>query len=355
MKVTIYDIASRAGVSPGTVSKVLNNNGKLLPETRDRVLQTVKELNYQPNVAASSLKKKQTYTIRLIVPDITNPYYSALARAVEDEALLHDYTVIIASTDNNPEREQTQVSRLKPYGLDGYIITTNANELSPSLRHLLASGERVVFVDRKVDVESYSARCTRIATDHRKGGYLAATHLLKAGHRNIAILSEPLYLLTTDERLKGFFDAFRERGIDTSSISIHAKGFGIQAGHALANQIIHEQQLPTAVFASNDLIAIGAMQELLQMGVRIPDDVSMVGYDDIAMAAHVVPPLTTVAQPIEEMGKLAVQCLLQGRQVGKHATSNEESASEMILEPHLMIRSSVRNTRTQVSTREMDV
>lgn len=338
MKVTIYDIAMRAGVSPSTVSKVLNNNGKLLPKTRERVLKAVQELNYQPNIAASSLKKKQTYTIGLIVPDITNPYYSALARAVEDEALRQDYTVLIASTDNNSEREQIQVNRLQPYGLDGYIITANANELSPPLERLLESGERVVFVDRKVQVEtSFSSSCVRITTDHRRGGYLAASHLIEAGHTQIAVLSEPLYLLTTDERLNGFFEAFLERGMDTSSISIYAKGFGIEAGHALANQIIHEKRLPTAVFASNDLIAIGAMQELHQMGIRIPDDVSIIGYDDIAMAAHVVPPLTTVAQPIEEMGRLAVQCVLQNRETDKCEKSN----GEIILEPNLIVRSSV--------------
>lgn len=344
MKVTIYDIAMRAGVSPSTVSKVLNNNGKLLPETRERVLRAVQELNYQPNIAASSLKKKQTYTIGLIVPDITNPYYSALARAVEDEALRQDYTVLIASTDNNPEREQTQVNRLGPYGLDGYIITANANELSPPLERLLESGERVVFVDRKVQVEAFSSRCTRITTDHRRGGYLAASHLIEAGHTHIAVLSEPLYLLTTDERLNGFFEAFLEHGLDTSSISIYAKGFGIEAGHALANQIIHDKSLPTAVFASNDLIAIGAMQELYQMGIRIPEDVSIIGYDDIAMAAHVVPPLTTVAQPIEEMGRLAVQCVLQNREVDKCEQSNQSNQShgEIILEPNLVVRSSVR-------------
>jgi len=341
MKVTIYDIAMRAGVSPGTVSKVLNDKGRLLPETRDRVLKTVQELNYQPNIAASSLKKKQTYTIGLIVPDITNPYYSALARAVEDEALRHDYTVLIASTDNNPEREQTQIHRLEPYGLDGYIITTNANELSSSIQHLLDAGERVVFVDRKVNVQAYSQSCVRVATDHRKGGYLAASHLLESGHTKIAVLSEPLYLLTTDERLNGFFESFLERGLDTSSISIYAKGFGIEAGHALANQIMHEKHLPTAIFSSNDLIAIGAMQELHQMGIRIPDDVSIVGYDDIAMAAHVVPALTTVAQPIEEMGSLAVQSLLQLRSDGK----NSEFRSEIILQPSLIVRSSVCTTK----------
>lgn len=351
MKVTIYDIATRAGVSPGTVSKVLNNNGKLLPETRYKVLQIIQELNYQPNIAASSLKKKQTYTIGLIVPDITNPYYSTLARAVEDEALRHDYTVLIASTDNKPEREQAQIHRIQPYGLDGYIITANASELSSSLQHLLESGERVVFVDRKVNAEGFRSNCVRIVTDHRKGGYLAATHLIETGHTHIAVLSEPLYLLTTDDRLNGFFDAFLERGMDTSTISIYAKGFGIEAGHALANQIIHEKQLPTAVFASNDLIAIGAMQELHQMGIRIPDDVSIVGYDDITMAAHVVPPLTTVAQPIEEMGKLAVQALLQIRD----ENHDGKQTGEIVLEPTLITRSSVRNVLGLKNPREMDI
>lgn len=340
MKVTIYDIATRARVSPATVSKVLNNTGKLLPDTRERVLATVRELNYQPNIAASSLKKKQTYSIGLIVPDITNPYYSALARAVEDEAMRHDYTVLIASTDNDPNREDTQIHRLSPYNLDGYIITTSASEMRQPIERLLEAGQRVVFLDRHVQVNALPSRYVRIATNHLEGGYLAAKHLLDRGHTKITVLSEPLYLLATDERLKGFFQAFRERGVDTSSISIHAKGFGIEAGHTLAKQIIHDKELPTAIFASNDLIAIGAMQQLHEIGLRIPQDISIIGYDDIAMASHVFPPLTTVAQPIAEMGRLAVQSIFQS---GWEELGGGVAGDDKIFQPRLVVRNSVQD------------
>ncbi len=326
-KVTIYDVAKYAGVSTATVSKVVNGTGRISKGTRSRVVRAIEELQYHPSIIASALKRNQTYSIGLLVPDITNPFYAELTRAVEDEALSRDYFVLVSSTDNTPEREKRQLQLLMRKQLDGLIIATSGEPSNDTLELLKANELRVVFIDRVVPSSLYPL----VATDHYTGGYQATEHLIQLGHRKLAILAEPLYLRPSLERLKGFTAALEAYGLPHDSSPLLSRGFGAKAGYELAQRLLLNKELPTAVFATNDLLALGLLQRFHEEGISIPGQLSVVGYDDIQMAKMISPPLTTIAQPIGEMGRIAVDYLL-----GKCSLS----AITTLLPPKLVIRHS---------------
>ncbi len=331
-KVTIYDVAKYAGVSTATVSKVVNGTGRISKVTSSRVVRAIEELRYHPSIIASALKKNQTYSIGLLVPDITNPFYAELTRAVEDEALSRDYFVLVSSTDNTPEREKKQLQLLMRKQLDGLIIATSDEPSNDTLEMLRTNELRVVFIDRVVPNSPYPL----VATDHYIGGYQATEHLIQLGHRKLAILAEPLYLRPSLERLKGFTAALEAYGLPHDSSPLLSRGFGAKAGYELAQRLLLNKELPTAVFATNDLLALGLLQKFHEAGISIPDQLSLVGYDDTQMAKMVSPPLTTIAQPISEMGRIAVDYLLG---------DNSPSAVTTLLPPKLVVRHSTAAPR----------
>ncbi|QBD78853.1 LacI family transcriptional regulator [Ktedonosporobacter rubrisoli] len=324
-KVTIYDVAKRAGVSTATVSKVLNGNGRISKVTSSRVEQAIADLHYRPSIIASALKRNQTYSIGLLVPDIINTFYSELARAIEDVALLQNYSVLVCSTDNSPEREGKQLDLLLRKQLDGIIIATSEGINSSTLDMLKKQEARVVFIDRIIANSPYPT----VATDHYQGSYQITEYLIQLGHRKLAIFLEPLYLKTSLERLRGFSAALASYGIAQNSFSVLSNGFGAVAGYAMAQQVLENPDPPTAIVASNDLIAIGALQKFHESGVIIPEQLSLVGYDDIQMARMVSPSLTTVAQPIMEMGKLAFEYLFN---------DSMQTTATTLLSPTIVIR-----------------
>ncbi len=326
-KVTIYDVAKHAGVSTATVSKVLNGTGRISKDTSLRVTQAIEELQFRPSILASALKKNQTFSIGLLVPDITNPFYAELTRAIEDEALSRDYFVLVCSTDNRAQREQKQIELLLRKQLDGLIIATTNGMNDKMLAILKKSGLRIVFIDRVLPNLPYST----VATDHYAGSYQATEHLIQLGHRDIALFAEPLYLQPSLERVRGFSAAREAHGLPHDASSILSQGYGIKAGYELAQQLILNREIPTAVFATNDLIALGAMQRFQEERISIPDQLSIVGYDDIQMAKIASPPLTTVAQPFSKMCKLAINYILGDRSL---------SAVTTLLPPKLIVRKS---------------
>ncbi|HLI88468.1 MAG TPA: LacI family DNA-binding transcriptional regulator [Ktedonobacteraceae bacterium] len=326
-KTTIYDVAKLAGVSATTVSKVLNGTGRISKATRLRVESVVAELQYTPSIIASALKKNQTFNIGLLIPDITNPFYGELARTIEDEALHQNYSVLICSTDNAPERERKQLELLIRKHLDGIIVATAERSDNTEPAKLLERGISVVFIDRVIPNSPYPI----VATDHYRGSYLAAEHLIQLGHRRIAILLEPLYLQASLERLQGFAAALKAYAIPFDNSLVYSGGFGAEAGYELARQVLSGATLPTAIFAATDLLAIGALRKLREEGIAVPEQVSLVGYDDIQMARMVSPPLTTIAQPIAALSKQAIALLLSGR---------PQTASTTLLPPALIVRSS---------------
>jgi DNA-binding LacI/PurR family transcriptional regulator len=326
-KTTIYDVAKLAGVSATTVSKVLNGTGRISKSTRSRVESVVAELQYTPSIIASALKKNQTFNIGLLIPDITNPFYGELARTVEDEALRQNYSVLICSTDNAPERERKQLDLLMRKQLDGIIVATTEGSNNTDPDKLLKREMCVVFIDRVIPNSPYSI----VATDHYRGSYQAAEHLILLGHRRLAILLEPLYLRTSLERLQGFAAALKDYDIPFDNSQVYSGGFGAEAGYALMQQVLSGDTLPTAIFATTDLLAIGALRRLREAGIVVPEQISLVGYDDIQMARMVSPPLTTVAQPIAALSKQAIALLLSAR---------PQTATTILLPPTLVVRSS---------------
>ena len=336
MRTTIYDIAKYSGVSTATVSKVLNNKGRISPLTKERVLDAVDKLNYHPSIAASSLKRKRTYTLGLVLPDITNPFFGEVAQVIENESSRRGYSVLITSTNNNPEQELTQIARMLRSELDGYIIASSVQGDS-GIQSLIRQGSAVVLLDRKMPTPSQQVAW--IATDHIKGGQLAGKHLIEQGHSDFRIFIEPLHLATSTERLQGFCMALNECGYEIGPGQIYVGGYGIDAGKMLARQLIDGgTPLPTAVFAGSDLIAIGAIQEFYAAGIRVPDDISIIGYDNITFSNHIYPRLTTIAQPIREMGEKAVELVLQRFMATERGA---EEAAGHLLDPALVVRDSV--------------
>ncbi|GHO42427.1 LacI family DNA-binding transcriptional regulator [Ktedonospora formicarum] len=336
-KVTIYDVAKKAGVSAATVSKILNGTGRISQETRQRVLAAIEALHYRPSMIATALKKHQTFSIGLLIPDITNPFYAGLARAVEDHALAHNYSLLMCSTDNTAEREERQLEHVLRQQLDGLIVATS-EAMSPEILTTLHHAQvRVVFVDRVLPNLPYPV----IATDHYQGSYLATRHLLDLGHQDITVFLEPLSLHSSLERLRGFARALEEQSIRFDNTSMFSEGFGVEAGYKLAQRLLAQRgtasQLPTAIFASTDQLAIGALQYFHEVHIAVPEHISIIGYDDIQMARIVSPPLTTVAQPITAIGQQAVELLISGRTL---------MATTVLLPPQIVVRASTAAPRS---------
>jgi LacI family transcriptional regulator len=326
-KVTIYDVAKQAGVSTATVSKVLNGTGRVSKETISRVERIVEELQYRPNLLASALKKNRTFTMGLLVPDVLNPFASLLIRAIEDVAFIYDYSVLACSTDNQPEREKKLIDTLLSKRFDGIIIASSEFSCSNAVKELKKQDVRAVFVDRVIADTPYPI----FATDHYLGSYLATEHLVQLGHRKLAIFLEPLYLRSSLERLRGFSAALDSYGIAQHSFQVLSGGFGAEAGYMLAQQILRKEDLPTAIVATTDLIAIGVLQKFHEVGIQVPLDISLVGYDDIPLARMAAPPLTTVAQPVVEMSQRIVECLL---------SEEQQEITTTLLPPKLVVRAS---------------
>ena len=313
MPATMTDVAKRAGVSPATVSRVLNGNASVAEATRRRVLKAVKELNYQPNRLASALVTKKTRALGLLLPDVGNPFFAEVARAVEREAARMGYSVLVCNTDDRPEAEERYLSDLRQRGVDG-IVAAPSFEGGASLAAALESGYPICFLAR--DLPTLPATCVKV--DDFRGGYMAARHLVELGHRRVAMVSEPESVPSTHDRVRGYREALRETGIDDRLV-LYAAETSIRAGIEAAGGLAGAGR-PTAVFCANDILAIGVMHALRREGVEVPRDVSLVGFDGTVLASVVDPTLTTVAQPIDRMAKAAVEAVVAAIDGAKEGT-----------------------------------
>ena len=288
MAATIVDVARRAGVSTATVSRVMSGAAVARPATRERVLAAVRELDYSPSAVARALKRRETRTLGLLVTDIANPFFPLVVRAVEDEAHARGYGVVFGNAADDPERELAYLDLLLERRVDGLIVA--------SARATRRHAERLARVPVPVVLLNSDApgagRLPSISTDHRLGGRLAAEHLLLLGHRVLAHVTAPAgHAAAATDRRRGIEDAMEAAGVDPGSLLV-ADGGG--------------DRRRTAVVGFNDLTAIGLLRGLRAAGLRVPDDIAVVGFDDIELAAWTDPPLTTVRQPTEELGRWAV-------------------------------------------------
>lgn len=299
---TIYDVARRAGVSTATVSRALNGTGQIAQATRLAIEAAVDELGYRPNTVARSLVTKSTQTIALLLPDITNPFYAALVRGIQEHALPHGYTMLLCTTEGDAEREEQYLSLLRAQQVDGALV--DGLRLPPErIARFVEDGFPIVCLDR--DVESGSIPLVQV--NNRLGGRLAAEHLLALGHRRIAHVMGDRELRISEERLAGFQAALT----DLYDEQLVAEGkFTEEGGHLAMRGLLDRSPDLTAVFAANDLSALGVLSAIAASGRRVPDDVSVVGFDDLRLSAFTSPPLTTIRQPAIEIARCATELLL---------------------------------------------
>jgi LacI family transcriptional regulator len=305
MATTIADVARRAGVSTATVSRVLSGVGRARPQTEQRVHDAARELGFRPSDVARSLKRRSTLTIGLIVTDIENPYFPQLVRAVEDAAIAEGYAILLCNAGEEPEREASYLELLVDRRVDGLIIAASTIGMRQSA-WLASAPLPVVLVNTSVP----DVGLPTIVSDNRGGGRAAAEHLLALGHRRFGYLMPPPRNLDAPDRLAGARAALAGSGL-ADALSIAHGAPTVTGGEAAMRDLLALDPHPTAVIGYNDLMAIGAMRAIRRAGLRVPDDVSLVGFDDVAIAAYVEPALTTLRQETVEMGRWAVTRLTE--------------------------------------------
>ena len=306
MTATIGDVARRAGVSTATVSRVLAGIGGARPETRDRVLDAARELGYRPSGVARSLKLRTTRTFGLIITDIENPFFPQLVRAVEDVAREHGFALLLCNAADDPDREASYLDLLVDRRVDGIVIAVSG--LGARHGEWLAEPPLPVVL---VNTAAPGLPHPSITSDNVDGGRQAAAHLLDLGHRRIGVLTAGPRNAAAPDRVAGVRRAFEERGLDPDSITVVVDEPGVEGGEAALCRLLEEAPDTTGVAAYNDLMAIGAMRAIRASGRTVPDDLSVVGFDDVAIAAYTDPPLTTIAQDIGDLGRWAVERLVE--------------------------------------------
>ncbi|MCR2807693.1 LacI family DNA-binding transcriptional regulator [Paenibacillus soyae] len=325
MKATIYDIAKEAGVSIATVSHVINGKGKISKERREEIRGIMARMGYKPSMIASALTSKKTYALGLLVPDISNPFFAEIARAVEDEGQRHGYSVFICSTDNQDEKVERYAALLQQKKVDGVIIGTGMKDPS-ALEPLLHDNVPIALLARELP----SVNVPTVIVDDYAGGAAAAEHLIALGHRRLAVLAEQESISSSRERVRGFRQAAEAAGVTLDPALVRSSGMKDSKDRAL--ELLQGENRPTAVFCCNDMLAIGALRAAKQAGLCIPQDCSIVGFDDTVLAS--VTDLTTIAQPIERLGQTAVQLLL------RHIGQPGERSERIVLPPVLVMRQS---------------
>jgi DNA-binding LacI/PurR family transcriptional regulator len=316
---TVRDVATRAGVSIATVSRALRGQANVDPRTRQRVEEAARTLNYRPSGVARSLRLRATRTIGLIVTDIENPYFPQIVSAVEDAARERGYSVLLADGRRDPEREIESLEVLAERQVDGLIIASTAL----TLRHKARIRDvpcPVVIVNGVSTVAAVPA----VLSDNENGGRIAAEHVLSLGHRSLAYLAAPsVDDWAVRERVGGVRAAMAAKGLAPETLRVIAASEGVEGGEVAARQAMTAAPDITALLCYNDLTAIGAVRGVRAMGLDVPADVSVVGFDDIEMAAHVDPPLTTIRQATGEMGQWALASLCQRIERGREATAGQ--------------------------------
>lgn len=312
-RVTIKDVARAAQVSITTVSHVVNDTRFVDPATKQRVLTALEELGYQPNSLARSLRSGITRTIGLVVPDASNLFFAEIARKIEDHGFQLGYSVILCNSDNNPEKQSRYIQTLLAKQVDGVIFISSASSPDDLMR-LVENNIPVVVADRDVPLELADV----VLLDNEQAGYDATRHLFDLGHRRIACITGPNHLAPSMQRFEGYKRCLQENGIEVNPNWIGMGDFRFQSGEAAVQRILTSAPRPTAVFVLNDMMAIGAISAAHKAGLSIPQDISVIGFDDIEIDAAVVPALSTMAQPIDEMTQQAMSLLLEHLLGKKH-------------------------------------
>ncbi|WML46201.1 LacI family DNA-binding transcriptional regulator [Neobacillus sp. PS3-40] len=298
---TIKDVAAAANVSVATVSRVLNNNGYVNEDTRKRVVQAISKLNYIPNEVARSLFSKQSKTIALIVPDIKNPFFPEVARAIEDLMSSQEYTLILCNSDEKIEKEIMYLNAMKQKYVDGIIIVTST--LTP--KHIEKSDIPIVALDRTISMDIPS-----VSVDNFEGGRQAVQYLKSIGCKKIAHIRGPHTIINADERFKGYIDEVKNESWFSDDLVVNGNHQVLETTKVTKELLMKHSDID-GIFAGNDYMAVGVLKAAEQLGIRIPEDLSVIGFDGIQLCQLTSPELTTMAQPIYELGYRAAELLLE--------------------------------------------
>jgi LacI family transcriptional regulator len=334
-ELTIKDIAKIAGVSTMTVSRVINNERYVKTETKDRVLKTISEYGYEPNFFAKSLKSKKSKTIGLIIGDVENPYYSRLAKGVIDVAEASDYNVIVCNSKYNAELSEKYVNMLIKKGVDGVLIAT-VDVYNELVNKLNKRDIPFVLITRKLDLPAINY----ITADDYLGGQIAAQYLVNLGHKKIFFL-KAANVWGANERIRAFTDVLKENNIyyDDGYFSDYLEN--LEQSYNVTKKFLSEEKNKnfTAIIGGNDFLAIGAMEAIIESGLNIPEDISLIGYDNLNITAILKVPLTTVKQPKLRFGELATERII--KMIENH-DETKLNPQKLVINPELVIRKSCR-------------
>ena len=333
-RVTIKDIARELKIAPSTVSRALNDHPAIKQETKDAVKALAEALDYQPNLLALNLLQKKSNTIGVIVPEITGHFFSAIITGIQDVIVNSEYNIMICLSNESYEEELTIVKRLSKIQIDGVLVAPSSETKNfDHFRRLQKSGIPVVVFDR----DCPGLEADKVLVDDYFGAFQAVEYLFRTGCKNIAHLGGPLNLSTTEQRLQGYWNALEKNKVPKNSeYVVHVPGFAHKDAVKATKKLLELKDRPDAIFAYNDKIAISAMHIAKKMGLKIPDEVSVIGFDDEPHSSFITPSLSTVWQPVYSMGMLSARILLSH-------LNNKNSILEFrkeVFKPELVIRAS---------------
>ena len=330
--VTMRQIAERAQVSIGTVSHVINGTARVRTKLRTRVQEAIRSLGFQPSALAQGLRLNRTKMLGMIIPDITNPFFPGVVRGAEDVAFRNSYRLVLCNTDNEPAKEALYVAELKSFRAAGLLIIPAAgSDLRAELSSATPATQPVVCIDRCPEGWTGDA----VVVDNEEGAYQAAKHLIRSGHRHLAVITGPALLANATERLNGFKRALREARLTIASEFVQEAAFVTRSGYQAAKRLLRMLPRPTAIFACNDLMALGVLHALHELDLRCPEDVSLVGFDNLEFCEYTNPALTSVYQSGYQLGAVAAGLLLE------RIKGLQDAPKHIALETELKLRKSV--------------
>ncbi len=327
---TITDVAELANVSIATVSRVINRTAYVSPELEARVLKAIEQLSYRPNVLARHLRRNESPSIGILIPDAKNPFFAEMAKGAQDICFGNGYIAVLCDTDEQPATALGHLELLFQQRASGFIVVS-PGQITPHLQEILDEGYRIVLVDRGIA----ALETDSVVSDNYGGGRLAVEHLIELGHRRIAFVVSNLEHETIQGRWAGAKDAMEAAGLEIDPDLVYTEGNELpDTGYEGAERILSQRHPPTAIFAFNDMMAFGVLRYAHTRGIAVPEQLSVIGFDDMIMASYFTPSLTTIRQPKYELGQEAARILL------RRVSGDESPITRLTLPTRLIVRES---------------